>query len=95
MSTNIGLQKFPSNIAFSQSCNPFFLHEKFYREIFMPDSVKETHRIHKSAQLCAIAKTYLRTRNSLTAVSHIYEHHVYETYEKCVNQEHPEKNPSP
>lgn len=63
----------------------------------MPDSVKEIHRIHKSAQLCAIAKTYLKTRNSLTAVyiCHIYEHHVYEIYEKCVNQEHPEKNSSP
>lgn len=29
----------------------------------MPDSVKEIHRIHKSSQLWAIAKTHLRTRN--------------------------------
>lgn len=58
-----GLQLFPSDNTFSQGCNPFFLHDKFYREIFMPDSVKEIHRTHKSAQLWAIAKTYLITRD--------------------------------
>lgn len=58
-----GLQSFPSDSTFSQGCNPFFLHEKFYREIFMPDSVKEIHRIQSLPSCEQLQKIYLRTRN--------------------------------
>lgn len=60
---HIGLQPFPSDSTFSQGCNPFFLHEKFYREIFMPDSVKEIHRIQSLPSCEQLQKIYLRTRN--------------------------------